>query len=112
LPRSFVFFVAARGAPGSTPLFSWAASGVCRGQFLIRRLIETRKEYLNRLKEYTRKIYICGESNSYSKTNTDATFKCKKTIPPYTDLAKNELCTGSLLTASATAPFLFLYQFI
>jgi len=40
----------------------------------LQRSIETLEEYLNRLKEYTQKIYICGERNSYSKTDTDATF--------------------------------------
>jgi transposase len=36
--------------------------------------IEKLEEYLNRLKEYTQKIHICGERNSYSKTDNDATF--------------------------------------
>lgn len=36
--------------------------------------IETLEEYLSKLKEYTQKIHICGDRNSYSKTDTDATF--------------------------------------
>lgn len=36
--------------------------------------IEKLEEYLNKLKEYTQKIHICGERNSYSKTDNDATF--------------------------------------
>ena len=30
--------------------------------------------YLGKLKEYNKKLYICGERNSYSKTDPDATF--------------------------------------
>ncbi|WP_373845151.1 IS1182 family transposase [Clostridium sp.] len=40
----------------------------------IQRSIETLEEYLNKLKEYTQKLYICGKRNSYSKTDKDATF--------------------------------------
>lgn len=40
----------------------------------IQRSIETLEEYLEKLKEYTKKIYTCGERNSYSKTDNDATF--------------------------------------
>lgn len=40
----------------------------------IQRSIEKLEEYLNKLKEYTQKIYTCGKSNSYSKTDKDATF--------------------------------------
>jgi transposase len=36
--------------------------------------IEKLEEYLNKLKEYTQKVHICGERNSYSKTDKDATF--------------------------------------
>lgn len=36
--------------------------------------IEKLEKYLNKLKEYTQKIHICGERNSYSKTDNDATF--------------------------------------
>jgi transposase len=40
----------------------------------LQRSIEKLEEYLNKLKEYTQKIHICGERNSYSKTDNDATF--------------------------------------
>lgn len=40
----------------------------------LQRSIEKLEEYLDKLKEYTKKIHICGERNSYSKTDTDATF--------------------------------------
>lgn len=40
----------------------------------LQRSIESLEEYLNRLKEYTQKIHICGDRNSYSKTDNDATF--------------------------------------
>jgi transposase len=40
----------------------------------IQRSIEKLEEYLNKLKEYTMKIHICGERNSYSKSDHDATF--------------------------------------
>lgn len=40
----------------------------------LQRSIEKLEEYLNKLKEYTQKIHVCGERNSYSKTDNDATF--------------------------------------
>jgi transposase len=40
----------------------------------LQRSIEKLEEYLNKLKEYTHKIHICGERNSYSKSDNDATF--------------------------------------
>jgi len=40
----------------------------------LQRSIEKLEEYLQRLKDYTQKIYICGDRNSYSKTDKDATF--------------------------------------
>lgn len=40
----------------------------------LQRSIEKLEEYLSKLKEYTQKIHICGERNSYSKTDHDATF--------------------------------------
>jgi len=40
----------------------------------LQRSIEKIEGYLNKLKEYTQKIHICGERNSYSKTDNDATF--------------------------------------
>lgn len=40
----------------------------------LQRSIETLEAFLAKLKEYTQKIHICGERNSYSKTDHDATF--------------------------------------
>lgn len=40
----------------------------------LQRSIEKLEDYLNRLKDYTKKIHICGDRNSYSKTDNDATF--------------------------------------
>ena len=40
----------------------------------LQKSIETLEEYLDKLKEYTRKLYTCGSRNSYSKTDHDATF--------------------------------------
>lgn len=40
----------------------------------LQKSIETLEEYIMRLKDYTKKLYICGERNSYSKTDPDATF--------------------------------------
>ncbi len=40
----------------------------------LQRSIEELENYLNRLKEYTQKIHICGGRNSYSKSDNDATF--------------------------------------
>lgn len=41
---------------------------------LLQRSMEQLDEFIQKLKEYTRKLHICGERNSYSKTDTDATF--------------------------------------
>ncbi|NRY60356.1 IS1182 family transposase [Clostridium beijerinckii] len=40
----------------------------------LQRSIETLEECLEKLKEYTKKVYTCGSRNSYSKTDVDATF--------------------------------------
>lgn len=40
----------------------------------LQKSIETLEGYLEKLKEYTQKLYVCGERNSYSKTDHDATF--------------------------------------
>lgn len=48
--------------------------GAGRRKSAIQRSIETLECYIERLKEYTKKIYACGERNSYSKTDPDATF--------------------------------------
>lgn len=40
----------------------------------LQKSIETLEDYLERLKKYNHQIHICGERNSYSKTDHDATF--------------------------------------
>ena len=40
----------------------------------LQRSLETLESYIEKLKEYNQKLHICGERNSYSKTDTDATF--------------------------------------
>ena len=40
----------------------------------LQKSIEQLEAYLEKLKEYTQKLYNCGERNSFSKTDKDATF--------------------------------------
>ncbi len=40
----------------------------------LQKMMEQLEEYLHRLKEYDEKLRICGDRNSYSKTDPDATF--------------------------------------
>ena len=40
----------------------------------LQKSIEKLEEYLSKFKEYNKKVYTCGERNSYSKTDNDATF--------------------------------------
>lgn len=48
--------------------------GIGKRKSPLQKSIETLEEYLTKLKEYNHKIHICGERNSYSKTDHDATF--------------------------------------
>ena len=48
--------------------------GCGRRKSRLQRSIETLEGYMEKLKEYTKKIYNCGDRNSYSKTDPDATF--------------------------------------
>lgn len=48
--------------------------GIGKRKSPLQKSIETLEDYLRRLKDYNRKIHICGERNSYSKTDHDATF--------------------------------------
>ena len=48
--------------------------GCGRRKSQLQRSIETLEGYMEKLKEYTKKIYNCGDRNSYSKTDPDATF--------------------------------------
>ena len=40
----------------------------------LQKSIEKLEDYLSKFKEYNQKVYTCGDRNSYSKTDTDATF--------------------------------------
>ncbi|MBQ6416843.1 MAG: IS1182 family transposase [Butyrivibrio sp.] len=48
--------------------------GIGKRKTVLQRSVETLKEYLEKLREYSHKISMCGNRNSYSKTDTDATF--------------------------------------
>ncbi len=48
--------------------------GIGKKKTSLQKSIETLEEYLDRLKGYTKKLHICGQRNSYSKTDPDATF--------------------------------------
>ena len=48
--------------------------GIGKKKSSIQKSIELLEGYIDRLKEYTKKLHICGERNSYSKTDPDATF--------------------------------------
>lgn len=40
----------------------------------LQRIVETVEDWINKLKKYTNDLHLCGERNSYCKTDTDATF--------------------------------------
>lgn len=48
--------------------------GIGRRKSPLQKSIEQLEAYLDKLKEYTQKLYKCGNRNSYSKTDLDATF--------------------------------------
>ena len=48
--------------------------GSGRRKSMLQRAIQTLDTYLLRLKDYTKKLHICGARNSFSKTDTEATF--------------------------------------
>ena len=48
--------------------------GIGHRKSQLQRSIETLEGYIGKLKEYTKHLHICGERNSYSKTDPDATF--------------------------------------
>ena len=48
--------------------------GIGKRKTPLQKSIEALEEALSKLKEYIQKIHICGERNSYSKTDNDATF--------------------------------------
>ena len=48
--------------------------GIGKRKTPLQKNIEMLEDYLSRLKRYTQQIHTCGERNSYSKTEPDATF--------------------------------------
>ena len=48
--------------------------GIGKRKTPLQKSIETLEDYLSRLKKYNQELHICGERNSYSKTDHDATF--------------------------------------
>ncbi|MGN0267782.1 MAG: IS1182 family transposase [Lachnospiraceae bacterium] len=50
------------------------AHGTGRRKTRLQKSLETLEIYIAKLKEYNKKLYVCGERNSYSKTDPDATF--------------------------------------
>ena len=48
--------------------------GIGKRKSGLQKNVELLDEYLSRLKDYTDKLHICGERNSFSKTDVDATF--------------------------------------
>ena len=49
-------------------------SGTGKRKTPLQRYVEQAREYLQRMKEYVYKLDVCGDRNSYSKTDHDATF--------------------------------------
>ena len=48
--------------------------GIGKRKSQIQKSIEALESYLERFKSYTQKLHICGQRNSFSKTDPDATF--------------------------------------
>ena len=48
--------------------------GTGKRKTAIQKSIEELESYLSKLKDYTKKLHICGDRNSFSKTDPDATF--------------------------------------
>lgn len=48
--------------------------GIGHRKSQLQKSIETLEQYIEKLKEYTKHLHICGQRNSYSKTDPDATF--------------------------------------
>lgn len=48
--------------------------GSGRRKTALQKSMEQLEEHLDKIKEYTQKLHICGNRNSYSKTDPDATF--------------------------------------
>lgn len=64
--------------------------GIGRRKSPLQKTIEQLETYLDKLKEYTQKLHKCGNRNSYSKTDVDATFMRMK---------EDAMCNGQLKPA-------------
>ena len=51
--------------------------GTGRRKTHLQKSLETLETYIAKLKEYNKKLYVCGDRNSYSKTDPDATGQLK-----------------------------------
>lgn len=50
------------------------AYGAGKRKTALQKSIEQMEGYMERLKRYIKNLHVCGERNSYSKTDPDATF--------------------------------------
>ena len=48
--------------------------GIGRRRSQLQKSIETLEGFIRKLKQYTKHLHVCGDRNSYSKTDPDATF--------------------------------------
>ena len=48
--------------------------GIGKRKTDLQKTLEELEDYIDRFKKYVNQLYICGDRNSYSKTDTDATF--------------------------------------
>ena len=48
--------------------------GIGKRKSSLQKSMESLEACIDKLKEYTKKIYVCGDRNSYAKTDPDATF--------------------------------------
>ena len=49
-------------------------TGKGRRKSALQKAVEAVEDWLDKWKRYTRDVHICGDRNSYSKTDHDATF--------------------------------------
>ena len=56
--------------------------GIGRRKTQLQKSLEQLDQYLEKRKEYTKKLYTLGDRNSYSKTDPDATFMIKDSLSP------------------------------
>mgnify|MGYP003436395867 FL=1 len=48
--------------------------GTGKRKTILQKTVEELEEYIDRFKKYVHQLYLCGDRNSYSKTDPDATF--------------------------------------